>query len=137
MYLKLTYEAKHIVKHVMSLIDSHNFLQCVSSPTHNLGHMLDLILSSGLSLHSCEVFDAGISDHCSVLFEPAVPYVQPILSQHVCSSRVFHATTAPLKPRKRKARSSPQPLLNASTRALRQECRRAEHRWKKDGLHKF
>ncbi|XP_057183891.1 uncharacterized protein LOC130550429 [Triplophysa rosa] len=139
--------------------------------------MLDLILTRGLSLHSCEDFDAGISDHCSVLFEPAVPYVQPILSQPVCSSRGFYSTTAldfskfysnfftnsevsllpdmttdqlvlifnstystalntvaPLKPKKQKARSSPQPWLNASTRALRQECRRAERRWRKDGL---
>ncbi len=41
---------------------------------------------------------------------------------------------APLKRKKCKISSSPQPWFNASTRTLRQECRRAERRWKKDGL---
>lgn len=44
-------------------MDSLNFVQSVSSPTHNLGHTLDLVLSRGFSVHICEVFDAGTSDH--------------------------------------------------------------------------
>ncbi len=43
-------------------------------------------------------------------------------------------TVALLKRKKCKVSSSPQPWFNASTRTLRQECRRAERRWKKDGL---
>lgn len=40
--------SKPMVKNFMNLIDSLSFVQCVSSPTHNLGHTLDLILTRGL-----------------------------------------------------------------------------------------
>ncbi len=40
---------------------------------------------------------------------------------------------APFKTRKNKVKL--QPWLNSSTRALRQECRRAERKWLKDTLH--
>ncbi len=168
--------SKPMVKNFMSLMDSLNFVQSVSSPTHNRGHTLDLVLTRGFSVHICEIFDAGISDHYPVEFEPVISYDQPILSRPVHYSRAFHANTAlelcesyskflsnsnvppscmdteqlfeifnsacctalntvaPLKRKKCKISSSPQPCFNASTRTLRQECRRAERRWKKDGL---
>ncbi len=169
--------SKPMVKNFMSLMDSLNFVQSVSSPTHNRGHILDLVLTRDFSVHICEIFDAGISDHYPVVFEPVISYDQPILSLPVHYSRAFHANTAlefcesyskflsnsnvppsscmdteqlveifnsacctalntvaPLKRKKCKISSSPQPWFNASTRTLRQECRRAECRWKKDGL---
>ncbi len=169
--------SKPMVKNFMSLMDSLNFVQSVSSPTHNGVHTLDLVLTRGFSVHICEIFDAGISDHYPVVFEPVISYDQPILSRPVHYSRAFHANTAlefcesyskflsnsnappsscmdteqlveifnsacctalntvaPLKRKKCKVSSSPQPWFNASTRTLRQECRRAERMWKKDGL---
>ncbi len=78
----------------MSLMDSLNFVQSVSSPTHNRSHTLDLVLTRGFSVHICEIFDAGISDHYPVVFEPVISYDQPILSRPVHYSRAFHANTA-------------------------------------------
>ncbi len=43
-------------------MDSLNFVQSVSSATHNRGHTLDLVLTRGFFVHICEIFDAGISD---------------------------------------------------------------------------
>lgn len=43
--------AKPMVKKYMSLMDTLNFVQSVSSPTHNRGHTLDLVLTLGFSLH--------------------------------------------------------------------------------------
>lgn len=170
--------SKPLVKNFMSLMDSLSFIQSVSSPTHSLGHTLDLVLTRGFSVHICEVADAGISDHFPVVFEPVISIVKPSNSLPVHYSRAFHSTTAfefsesysklisnstvnslsvcmdteqlveifnsacctalntvaPLKRKNRKAITSPQPWLNAATRTLRQECRRAERRWKKDGL---
>ena len=36
---------KPVVKDFLSLIDSFNLVQCVSGPTHEHGHTLDLVLS--------------------------------------------------------------------------------------------
>ena len=41
---------KPLVKDFLSLIDSFNLVQCVSGPTHEHGHTLDLVLSHGLSV---------------------------------------------------------------------------------------
>ncbi len=75
-------------------MDSLNIVQSVSSPTHNGGHTLDLVLTRGFSVHICEIFDTGISDHYPVVFEPVISYDQTILSRPVHYSRVFHANTA-------------------------------------------
>ncbi len=64
--------SKPMVKNFMSLMDSLNFVQSVSSPTHN--RILDLVLTRGFSVHICEIFDAGISDHYPVVFEPVISY---------------------------------------------------------------
>jgi len=39
----------------MSLIDSLNFVQSVSSPTLKRGHTLDLVLTRGFSVHTVSV----------------------------------------------------------------------------------
>lgn len=41
--------------------------------------------------------------------------------------------TAPFKPHKHKPKS--EPWLNSDSRLLRQNCRKAERKWKKDRLH--
>ena len=45
---------KPLVKDFLSLIDSFNLVQCVSGPTHEHGHTLDLVLSHGLSVSNLE-----------------------------------------------------------------------------------
>ncbi len=149
--------SKPMVKNIMSLMDSLNFVQSVSSPTHNRSHTLDLVLTRGFSVHICEIFDAGILSrpvHYSVAFhantalEFCESYSKFLSNSNVPPSscmdteqlvEIFNsaccsATVAPLKRKKCKISSSPQPWFNASTHTLRQECRRAECRWKKDGL---
>lgn len=47
----------------LNIIDSFNLLQWVNYPTHIHGHMLDQILSYGLSVIEVPVVDSAISDH--------------------------------------------------------------------------
>ena len=51
----------------LSIIDSFNFTQHVSEPTHVKGHTLDLVLSIGLNAN-VHVEDVHISDHYCVFF---------------------------------------------------------------------
>ncbi|XP_034562467.1 uncharacterized protein LOC117829052, partial [Notolabrus celidotus] len=60
---------KPLVKDFISLIDSFNLVQCVSGPTHERGHTLDLVLSHGLSVSNVEICDNVFSDHMPVLFD--------------------------------------------------------------------
>lgn len=66
-------ESKPLVKEFLSLIDSFNLMQSVTSPTHEKGHILDLVLSYGLCITVSEMCDAGISDHMPVLFTAVAP----------------------------------------------------------------
>lgn len=50
-------------------LDSFNFVECVSGPTHEDGHTLDLVLSHGLSVCTSEICDNIVSDYMPVLFE--------------------------------------------------------------------
>ncbi len=151
--------SKPMVKNFMSLMDSLNFVQSVSSPTHNRSHTLDLVLTRGFSVHICEIFDAGILSrpvhyslafHANTALEFCESYSKFLSNSNVPPSscmdteqlvEIFNSacctalnTVAPLKRKKCKISSSPQPWFNASTHTLRQECRRAECRWKKNGL---
>ena len=60
---------KPLVKDFLSLIDSFNFVQWVSGPTHEHGHTLDLVLSHGLSVFNLVICDNVVSDHMPVLFD--------------------------------------------------------------------
>ena len=59
------------VEDFLSLIDSFNLIHCVSGPTHEHGHTLDLVLSYGLSVSDLEIRSNAISDHLPILFEVA------------------------------------------------------------------
>ena len=56
-----------IAADILSIIDSFNFTQHVSEPTHVKGHTLDLVLSIGLNAN-VHVEDVHISDHYCVFF---------------------------------------------------------------------
>ncbi len=59
---------KPMVKDFLNIVDSFNLKQCVSGPTHEHGHTLDLVLSHGLTVSSLEIGDCVFSDHAPILF---------------------------------------------------------------------
>lgn len=58
-----------ISRNFLNVIDSFNFVQSVSGPTHELGHTLDLVLSHGLCVSNMDICDAAFSDHMPILFD--------------------------------------------------------------------
>ncbi len=68
--------------------------QHVNVPTHQLGHILDLVLTYGFTLYDLEVFDNGFSDHKSVMF--SVPWVSntPKVTKLSHKSRLITSTTS-------------------------------------------
>ena len=58
-----------MAKELFCTLDSFGLSQHVSEPTHNRGHILDVILSKGLNIHKVQVRDVVLSDHCCVFFE--------------------------------------------------------------------
>ena len=135
---------KPMVNEFMNVLESFNLTQSVSGPTHQRGHTLDLVLSSGFDVANLSISDIAVSDHYLIEFEstlvrPAPLYVSfPICSNTDDLASFFNSActdtlnqVAPLKPRKAKLAS---PWLNVTTRALRRVCRQAERKWKKDKL---
>ena len=56
-------------KELLSLTEAFNFEQHVSEPTHQKGHILDLVFTLGLDILNVSIQDAHLSDHCLVLFD--------------------------------------------------------------------
>lgn len=54
-------------------LNSFNFAQLVSGPTHNRGHTLHLVFTHGLTIPSLAVEQMGISDHLRVRFSTLFP----------------------------------------------------------------
>ncbi len=64
--------SKPLVREFLNLLESFDFLQCVSGPTHERGHTLDLILSLGFSVSRVKIADTVFSDHnCAFTPPPA------------------------------------------------------------------
>ena len=55
-------------KELLTLTEAFNFEQHVSEPTHQKGHILDLVFTLGLDISNVSVQDVHLSDHCLVLF---------------------------------------------------------------------
>ncbi len=55
-------------------------MQFISNPTHEQGHILDLILSLGLPICNVDVLNYGLSDHMPVIFNVIMP-CKPALAQ--------------------------------------------------------
>jgi len=47
----------------LHLMDTFNFVQHVSGPTHDKGHLLDLVFSHGLNIDDVCTEDVYVSDH--------------------------------------------------------------------------
>lgn len=65
--------AMPLVKDFLNRIDFLNLEQCVTVPTHKLGHALDLVLTYGLSAVNIKIHDAVFADHMVITFEISVP----------------------------------------------------------------
>lgn len=73
-------------------MDSFSFFQWVRGPTHNHGHILNLVFSHGLSISNLEINDTGFSDHKSVIVATTFPRTSsevPVLAR---LSRYFSPT---------------------------------------------
>jgi len=57
------------VLNFLHLMDTFNFVQHVSGPTHDKGHLLDLVFSHGLNIDDVCTEDVYVSDHKCVLFK--------------------------------------------------------------------
>lgn len=56
-------------KYFTSLLDWFGIIQHVNLPTHNKGHILDLICCTDITPTNIDVTDFPISDHKAVLFD--------------------------------------------------------------------
>lgn len=86
--------SKPLAKEFLCLSESLNLSWLVFSPTHNLGHTVDLVLSHGFPIINLRVIDAAISDHLPIVFES----VGVSCSQSVSYSRFIQPSTAGLFP---------------------------------------
>ena len=85
---------KPLVNDFLSLIDSFNLVQCVSGPTHEHGHTLDLVLSHGLSVFNLKICENVISDHMPVVFEVAFSCTAVKSCAPAQRRRTFNPSTA-------------------------------------------
>src|SRR4029434_4642628 len=60
----------------MNLLNSMDFTQHITEPTHNHGHTLDLVITKGLTTVISSVCDLALSDHFCIFFEALVPKVK-------------------------------------------------------------
>lgn len=87
---------KPMVSEFLQLVNSFNIMQFVSSPTHEQGHILDLVLSLGLPVCNVDVCNYGLSDHMPAIFnvlmpcKPVVPQTDVICSCLITSSTVIN-----------------------------------------------
>lgn len=61
-----------------NLIESFDLVQWVNSPTHNQGHMLDLVLNHTLQIKDVKVCGTNFSDHMPITFNNSTT-IQPVL----------------------------------------------------------
>ena len=76
------------------LMDSFNLMQSVTAPTHQKGHTLDLVLSSGCTVSNIEIRDVGVSDHFMILFDSMICCSPVSPPKPYSSARAINSTTA-------------------------------------------
>ena len=59
------------------MLDCFNLIQHVNFPTHNRGHILDLVCSTGLNLHHLSGSDLFLSDHLAITMTINIPTPPP------------------------------------------------------------
>ncbi|XP_058653551.1 uncharacterized protein LOC131553157 [Onychostoma macrolepis] len=86
--------SKPLVKEFSCLMDSLNFIQSVTGPTHQKGHTLDLVFSRGFPVNNLDLCDAVISDHCPVIFDSVLSCTLPKSYHPPRYFRCFNSSTA-------------------------------------------
>ena len=89
-------ESKPLAKDFLNLIDSFNLTQSITSPTHKLGHILDLVLSHGFSVNITDIcVPPCSSDHFPILFTTTFPCLSHNPCNPVRLKRSINPSTAP------------------------------------------
>lgn len=52
----------HFASDFLELLDCINLIQHVDAPTHNKGHILDLVITHSVPISNLQVYDIGVSD---------------------------------------------------------------------------
>ena len=79
-------------KELSALLDVFGLQQHVKHPTHNRGHILDLIFTKGLNIFNVIVTDIALSDHSCIFFDMSISPVTQILSETI-TKRHFNENT--------------------------------------------
>ncbi len=61
----------------LDLLNCLSFTQHINFPTHNRGHILDLVCSTGLHIYNISSTDLSISDHLAITFAVDIPAPKP------------------------------------------------------------
>ena len=83
-------------KEFLNVLDNFGLSQHVTDPTHNRGHILDLIISKGLNISEVVVNDVALSDHYCVLFSMATPANPMRVKEEVIRKRYINDKTSAL-----------------------------------------
>lgn len=86
--------SKPMVGDFVNILESFNLTQFVSCPTHDKGHILDLVLSFGLNVSVTEIGGSHISDHLPVLFTVTLPCSYVKQNIPACQRRSINSLTA-------------------------------------------
>lgn len=71
-----------LTKYFLSLQECFDLIQFVDCFTHNKGHILDLLISSGSLVSQLSTIDLGLSDHLAISFDLYLP------GANISSSRI-------------------------------------------------
>ena len=66
--LHVDVEADSKANEFINLLNSMDFVQHISEPTHNRGHTLDLVITKGLKTTISSIIDPALSDHYCIFF---------------------------------------------------------------------
>ncbi len=83
----LSYEFAH-------LIESFDLVQWEKSPTHKLGHLLDLVLTQNLQIEDVEVCVTNFSDHMPIILKTFIDIQPVLLDKSLCWSRKISTETS-------------------------------------------
>ena len=87
-------ESKPMAGDFASLLDSFSLRQSVTDPTHEKGHILDLVISFGLKVTVNEICAMSVSDHSPILFTAFAPCSAHTRAVSKRLSRAINPSTA-------------------------------------------
>ena len=144
----------------LNLLNSMDFKQHITQPTHNRGHTLDLVITYGLSTGVSSVVDLGVSDHYGVFLIQQEALVRTVRKRYIPMwlfnfIDILHHTPAQFLPascdfivdyfnsklksvidkvaKSVKVKTIP-PWRNERIKQMKKNYRRAERKWRKTKL---